>query len=122
MEEQKNSKYQISLPLILCIGLAGGVLIGASLTNKSGSGDVGPEAQKLREVLSLIKNEYVDTANTEALVEEAIEHTFEPLPDLDHRLPHRALSVCFTSCSFASSRFRAVRRQTVKLLRLFVPQ
>jgi carboxyl-terminal processing protease len=74
MEEQKNSKYQISLPLILCIGLAGGVLIGASLTNKSGSGDVGLEAQKLREVLSLIKNEYVDTANTEALVEEAIEH------------------------------------------------
>ena len=84
MEQQKNSKYQISLPLILCIGLAGGVLIGASLTNKSGSGDVGPEAQKLREVLSLIKNEYVDTANTEALVEEAIEHM---LGNLD---PHSA--------------------------------
>ena len=84
MEEQKNSKYQISLPLILCIGLAGGVLIGASLTNKSGSGDVGPEAQKLREVLSLIKNEYVDTANTEVLVEEAIE---QMLGKLD---PHSA--------------------------------
>ena len=74
MEEQKNSNYQISLPLILFIGLAAGVLIGASLTTKSGSGDVGEEVQKMREVLSLIKNEYVDTANTEVLVEDAIEH------------------------------------------------
>lgn len=74
MEEQKNSNYQISLPLILFIGLAAGVLIGASLTNKSSSGDVGEEVQKMREVLSLIKNEYVDTANTEVLVEDAIEH------------------------------------------------
>jgi len=74
MEEQKNSNYQISLPLILCIGLAAGVLIGASLTGKSGSDDVGEEVQKVREVLSLIKNEYVDTANTEALIEDAIEH------------------------------------------------
>ncbi len=74
MEEQKNSNYQISLPLILFIGLAAGVLIGASLTSKSGSGDVGEEVQKVREVLSLIKNEYVDTANTEALVEDAIMH------------------------------------------------
>lgn len=74
MEEQKNSNYQISLPLILFIGLAAGVLIGASLTTKSSSGDVGEEVQKMREVLSLIKNEYVDTANTELLVEDAIEH------------------------------------------------
>jgi len=74
MEEQKNSNYQISLPLILFIGLAAGVLIGASLTSKSGAGDVGEEVQKMREVLSLIKNEYVDTANTELLVEDAIGH------------------------------------------------
>jgi carboxyl-terminal processing protease len=74
MEEQKNSSYQISLPLILCIGLAAGVLIGASITNKSGSGDIGNDVQKMREVLSLIKNEYVDEAETDVLVEDAIEH------------------------------------------------
>ncbi|MBL7859976.1 MAG: S41 family peptidase [Cyclobacteriaceae bacterium] len=74
MEEQKNSSYQISLPLILCIGLAAGVLIGASLTNKSGSGDIGNDVQKFREVLSLINSEYVDKAETEVLVEDAIEH------------------------------------------------
>jgi carboxyl-terminal processing protease len=73
MEEQKNSRYQISLPLILCIGLAAGVLIGASINNK-GSAEVGDEVQKVREILSLIKNEYVDTTNTEVLVEDAIQH------------------------------------------------
>jgi carboxyl-terminal processing protease len=73
MEEQKNSSYQISLPLILCIGLAAGVLIGASITNKSGSGDIGNDVQKMREVLSLIKNEYVDETQTDVLVEDAID-------------------------------------------------
>jgi carboxyl-terminal processing protease len=79
MEEQKNSSYQISLPLILCIGLAAGVLIGASITNKSGSGDIGNDVQKMREVLSLIKNEYVDETQTDVLVEDAIEHMLREL-------------------------------------------
>jgi carboxyl-terminal processing protease len=74
MEEQKNSSYQISLPLILCIGLAAGVLIGASLTNKSGSEEISNDVQKFREVLSLVKNEYVDEAETSVLVEDAIGH------------------------------------------------
>ena len=74
MEEQKNTSYQISLPFILCIGLAAGVLIGASLTNKTGSGDISNDVQKFREVLSLVQNEYVDKAETDVLVEDAIEH------------------------------------------------
>jgi carboxyl-terminal processing protease len=79
MKEQKNSSYQISLPLILCIGLAAGVLIGASMTKKSNSGDVGKEVQKLREILTLIDNEYVDTTRTEILVEDAIRHLLSKL-------------------------------------------
>jgi len=79
MEEQKNSSYQISLPLILCIGLAAGVLIGASLTNKTGSGDISNDVQKFREVLSLVNNEYVDDAKTDELVEDAIEHMLSKL-------------------------------------------
>jgi carboxyl-terminal processing protease len=74
MEEQKNSSYQISLPLILCIGLAAGVLIGASLTNKGGSEDISNDVQKFREVLSLVNNEYVDETETGVLVEDAIAH------------------------------------------------
>lgn len=74
MSENNNSNYQISLPLILCIGLAGGVLIGAGLTAKSGGSEVNQDIQKLREVLTLVKNEYVDETKTDGLVEDAIAH------------------------------------------------
>lgn len=74
MTENKNSNFQISLPFVLCIGLAGGVLLGAGLTNKSGGTEVSRDVQKLREVLSLVKSEYVDDTKTDDLVEEAIVH------------------------------------------------
>ncbi|MEQ8303969.1 MAG: S41 family peptidase [Cyclobacteriaceae bacterium] len=79
MSEPKNSSYQIALPLILCIGLAGGVLIGASLNSKSVPDDIGEDVQKFREVLSLIKTEYVDETETEELVDDAIQHMLTKL-------------------------------------------
>ena len=79
MSDNNNSNYQISLPLILCIGLAGGVLLGAGLTSKSVGGETNSEIQKLREVLSLVKNEYVDDTKTDDLVEDAITHLLSKL-------------------------------------------
>ncbi|MFM9837862.1 MAG: S41 family peptidase [Cyclobacteriaceae bacterium] len=79
MSENKNSNYQISLPLILCIGLAAGVLIGAGLTSKSGGSEVNQDVQKLREVLTLVKKEYVDETKTDGLVEDAIAHLLSKL-------------------------------------------
>lgn len=79
MSEPNNSKYQIRLPLILCIGLAGGVLIGASINTTTASDDIGPDIQKFREVLSLIKTEYVDETKTDDLVDDAIEHMLAKL-------------------------------------------
>ncbi|MCX8490462.1 MAG: S41 family peptidase [Cyclobacteriaceae bacterium] len=79
MSEQKNSTYQISLPLVLCIGLAAGVLIGAGLTSKSSGSEVNQDIQKLREVLTLVKKEYVDETKTEGLVEDAIAHLLSQL-------------------------------------------
>ncbi len=74
MDEQKNTKYQISLPLILCIGLAAGLLIGASINSKSPRKSDSSEIEKLREVLSLVQNEYVDKGKTDVVVEDAINH------------------------------------------------
>lgn len=62
------------MPLILCIGIAGGVLLGAGLTTKSGGSEVSRDVQKLREVLNLVKSEYVDETKTDDLVEDAIAH------------------------------------------------
>jgi carboxyl-terminal processing protease len=79
-EPVKNSSYQIRLPLVLCIGLAAGILIGTSLngkkiTNYSGNRD----AKKLEEVMSLIENEYVDEAKSKELVDGAIQHMLAKL-------------------------------------------
>ena len=80
MSETNNSNYQIRLPLILCIGLAGGVLIGASLnTATPGSNDISKDVQKFREVLNLVEQEYVDDAKTAALVDDAIGHMLTKL-------------------------------------------
>jgi carboxyl-terminal processing protease len=73
MSENEPNKRQISLPLILCLGLAGGILIGANLSGKQGPDkEILREVQKFREVLTLIKNEYVGEVNTDVMVEEAI--------------------------------------------------
>jgi carboxyl-terminal processing protease len=75
MDERKNTNYQISLPLVLCIGLAAGLLIGASLKTKPvGMKADNAEIEKLREVLSLVENEYVDKGKTNTVVEDAISH------------------------------------------------
>lgn len=85
--QNNNTKNQIRLPLILCIGLAGGILIGSSLNPKSGPKEIGDEVQKFREVLSLVQNEYVDEAKTDQLVEEAIEHLLTKLDPHSSYIP-----------------------------------
>ena len=78
MSEIKNTKYQIRLPLVLCVGLAAGVLIGTSLGGRTVVGD-SSDIRKLKEVLSLVKHEYVDETKTDVLVEDAISHLLTKL-------------------------------------------
>ncbi|MDH4058613.1 MAG: peptidase S41, partial [Cyclobacteriaceae bacterium] len=73
-EQPKNNRYQIALPLVLCIGLAAGVLIGTSFNGQKPSRDVGKDVQKLREVLTFIDTKYVDEIKTDKLVDESIHH------------------------------------------------
>ena len=79
MSENQNSKYQIRLPLVLCLGLAAGVFVGAGLNNRKATGDVGKDVQKFRDVLTQIQTEYVDTVNTNGLVDDAIQHMLNKL-------------------------------------------
>jgi carboxyl-terminal processing protease len=79
MSEPGNSKYQISLPLVLCIGLAAGLLIGAGLSGHSTASQPDDNIQKLREVFGLVKSEYVDEVKTDGLVDDAIQHMLSKL-------------------------------------------
>jgi carboxyl-terminal processing protease len=79
MSEKKNSRYQISLPLILCIGLGAGLLIGARINGRTSPGNTDESVQKFREVLGLVKNEYVDPVKPDGLVDDAIQHLLTKL-------------------------------------------
>lgn len=86
-ETNNNTKSQIRLPLVLCVGLAGGILIGSSLGTRVGSNEVGGDIQKFREVLSLVEDQYVDEAKTDELVEDAIEHLLTKLDPHSSYIP-----------------------------------
>ncbi len=80
MRAIKNSKFQVRLPLILALGLAVGILIGAKMAYLQPSeNDIFSSVQKFRKVLTFIDREYVDEVNTDKLVESAIEKITEEL-------------------------------------------
>jgi len=83
----QNSKYQVRLPIVLCLGLAAGVFVGATLNTGRGTSDVNKDVQKIREILTQINEEYVDTVNTTALVDEAIQEILHKLDPHSSYIP-----------------------------------
>jgi carboxyl-terminal processing protease len=79
MSETKNSSKTIALPLVLCLGLAGGLLIGMNLKGGGVGARSSDDFKKLKEVFDLIENEYVDEAKSKELVDGAIEHILSKL-------------------------------------------
>lgn len=76
-----NKKISISsflIPLILAAGIIGGIFIGRNLS----TGRLSPEEEKIRMVMNLIRDQYVDEVDTDSLLDMAIP---EMLASLD---PH----------------------------------
>lgn len=67
---KKNNTFTIILPLVICTSLAVGIYIGAYFWGTSLRGD---ELSRLKEVLGYIQEDYVDTVNTKALINNGIE-------------------------------------------------
>jgi carboxyl-terminal processing protease len=81
VEKIKNSKAQVRLPILLSLAIAGGMFIGATMFG-SGSDNTGSIIKgytKFREILTLIDRDYVDTVNTDQLVDVAITKMLENL-------------------------------------------
>ena len=76
----KNSRYNIRLPFLLSLAIAGGIFLGANMTSSNGShSDLIKSVHKFREILSYIDQNYVDEVETDHLVESAISDMLEKL-------------------------------------------
>jgi carboxyl-terminal processing protease len=79
-EPVRNSKSIIRLPIIISITLAAGMLIGSTFFSGGKKlTDVAKGYAKFREVLLLVENNYVDSVNTEQLVDFSISKMLEKL-------------------------------------------
>lgn len=80
VEKIKNSKFQIRLPIILTVGLAAGIMIGATFAGSDqATSNFMKSVMKFREVMSLIDRSYVDDINTDEMVETAVTKMLEDL-------------------------------------------
>ena len=76
----QNDRATVRLPMLLALTLAGGMLIGATFFGGSKTlNNIGHAYTKYREILQLIENNYVDTVNTDELVDYSITKMLEKL-------------------------------------------
>ena len=75
----QNERSVVRLPILLGITLAGGILLGAAFFGGKGMNDTARGYNKFKEVLQLIDNNYVDTVNTDELVDVSIQKMLEKL-------------------------------------------
>ncbi|MEZ0607657.1 S41 family peptidase [Fibrella sp. WM1] len=76
----QNDRTIVRLPMLLGLTLAGGVLIGASFFGGTKNlNNIGKGYSKYKEILQLIENNYVDSVNTDDLVDFSISKMLEKL-------------------------------------------
>lgn len=80
MNDIKNSKFYILLPILLAITLSIGILTGATVADSKGSKENFMKSfQKFREILTYIDRDYVDEVDTDKLIEGAINEMLSKL-------------------------------------------
>ena len=75
-----NNSTIVKIPIWIAIALVGGVLLGANFFGgQTKMNAVAKGFNKYREILSLIETSYVDSVDTDSLVEYSIKKTLEKL-------------------------------------------
>ena len=96
--EIHNSPRQVALPLLLAIAVVAGVLIGLYLGNyQAPDKSIQSSSDKYGQILGLINRDYVDTVNTEELVEYSIKQMLERLDPHTVYIPRRDLELAQSS-------------------------
>jgi carboxyl-terminal processing protease len=76
-----NNKFYVRLPIVLAIAVSAGIFIGAKMfgSQNARQNDITTNVTKLREILSYINNDYVDSANIDDLTDHAIKEMLQKL-------------------------------------------
>lgn len=94
MSEKKNTKSQIRLPIILALAISGGIWIGATFAEPKGNqNDLRAALYKLQEIMTYVDRDYVDTVNTNELVEYGINKMLEHLDPHSSYIPAKDASL-----------------------------
>lgn len=94
MSETKNTKSQIRLPIILALAISAGIWIGATFAEPKGNqNDLRAALYKLQEIMTYINRDYVDSVDTNELVEFGITKMLENLDPHSSYIPARDASL-----------------------------
>ncbi|SFC14602.1 carboxyl-terminal processing protease [Flexibacter flexilis DSM 6793] len=94
MEKISNSGSNIRIPVLLGVTLAGGILVGATLFGSKNAGDdLGKDINKLREIVTLIDREYVDTVNIDQITDYGINKMLENLDPHSAYIPAKEVEL-----------------------------
>jgi carboxyl-terminal processing protease len=94
VSQQKNTTSQIRLPLLLALSIAGGIWIGATFAEPKGSqNDLRAALYKLQEIMTYINRDYVDSVDTNELVEFGITKMLEKLDPHSSYIPAKDASL-----------------------------
>lgn len=94
MSETKNTKSQIRLPIILALAISAGIWIGATFAEPKGNqNDLRAALYKLQEIMTFVNRDYVDSVNTNELVEYGINKMLEHLDPHSSYIPARDASM-----------------------------
>lgn len=89
-EPYKNSKQQIYLPTVLAMGVSVGIIIGIFISRyNSPVKEIERASKKYGRILNIIEENYVDSVNTNALVETSIKKMLEELDPHTAYIPPR---------------------------------
>jgi carboxyl-terminal processing protease len=85
----ENDKKTVRTPIMMGLTLAAGILIGATFFGgrRAAANDVSKSSNKLREILTYIDRNYVDSVDTDSLVDYSIEKMLEKLDPHTYYFP-----------------------------------
>lgn len=94
MSSTKNTSSQIRLPILLALSIGAGIWIGATFAEPKGSqNDLRAALYKLQEIMTYINRDYVDSVDTNELVEFGITKMLEKLDPHSSYIPARDASL-----------------------------